>query len=122
MNGQNATDVLAPRAQLLGRVVVESLDAVAADAIQNDAWWDRSDTLEDRRTLEQPFERVRIKHDYGAFLSDPHVTDQEERVFEMVAEGWRTGEIAKVLNVSAPRVCQIKDAIGRKLSTFMGPE
>ena len=119
LNGQNSRDVLAPRTQILGRVAVESLDAVPTDAA-DDGWWDRSDTLEDRRTLEQPFERVRIKHDYGAFLSQPYVTDQEQRVFELLAEGWRTGEMAQELNVSAPRVCQIKDAIGRKLSMFMG--
>ena len=27
--------------------------------------------------LEQPFERVRVKHDYGAFLAEPEVTAQE---------------------------------------------
>ena len=117
LNGQNSTDVLAPRTQILGRVAVESLDHTTQDG-----WWDRSDTLEDRRTLERPFERVRIKHDYGAFLAAPHVTDQEQRVFELLAEGYRTGEMAQVLNVSAPRVSQIKDAIGRKLSTFMKPK
>ncbi len=121
LNGQNSTDVLAPRTQILGRVAVESLDVMPADAC-SDGWWDRSDTLEDRRTLERPFERVRIKHDYGAFLAHADVTDQEKLVFELLAEGWRTGEMAQELNVSAPRVCQIKDAIGRKLSAFMDPE
>ncbi len=122
LNGQNSKDVLAPRTQILGRVAVESLDAVPDHHTTEGGWWDRSDTLEDRRTLEQPFERVRIKHDYGAFLSEPYVTDQEQRVFELLAEGWRTGEMARELDVSAPRVCQIKDAIGRKLSAFMGPD
>ncbi len=122
LNGQNSTDVLAPRTQILGRVAVESLDAVPDHHTREDGWWDRSDILEDRRTIEQPFERVRIKHDYGAFLSEPCVTEQEQRVFELLAEGWRTGEMAHELDVSAPRVCQIKDAIGRKLSTFMDPE
>ena len=69
-------------------------------------WWDRSDTLEDRRTLEQPFERVRIKHDYGAFLAQPYVTDQEQRVFELLAEGWRTGEMARELNVAPVNPCR----------------
>ena len=115
MAGQNSTDVLSPRTQVLGRVAVESLDALPAD----DGWWERSYTLEDRRTLGQPFERVRIKHDYGAFLS--YVTKQEKRVFDLLAQGYGTGEMAHELNVSAPRICQIKDAIGRKLSALMGP-
>ena len=115
INGRNSTDVLAPRTHLLGRVSVESLDSPPSGTEQNDGWWDRSDTLEDRRTLERPFERVRIKHDYGLFLADSEVTQQERRVFELLAEGWHTGEMAGKLKVSAPRVCQIKHAIGRKL-------
>ena len=122
LNGQSSVDVMAPRTQILGRVVVESLDTERDAYTSNDGWWDRSDILEDRHTWEQPFERVRIKHDYGAFLSEPYVTKQEQRVFELLAEGWRTGHIAEELAVSAPRVCQIKDAVARKLSTFMRPK
>ena len=118
--GQSSTDVLAPRTQKLGRVAVESLDALPAHHTSDDGWWDRSHTLEDRRTLGQPFERVRIKHDYGAFLALPEVSNQEREVFELLAHGYRTGEMARELKVSAPRICQIKDAIGRKLSALMG--
>ena len=114
--GQNSTDVLAPRTKLRGRATVERLNVSA------DGWWDRSEALEDRRTWEQPYERVRIKHDYGAFLHRPEVTDQEREVFNLLAEGHRTGEIAGQLDVSAPRVCQIKGAIGLKLEGFMGPD
>jgi hypothetical protein len=122
LNGRNSTDVLAPRTRLLGRVTVESLDSPPNASDTDDGWWDRSDMLEDRRTLEQPFERVRIKHDYGAFLALPEVTQQERRVFELLAEGWGTGEMAKELRVSSPRVCQIKGAIGLKLDRFMAPK
>jgi len=111
--GQSSTDVLAPRTKLRGRATVERPDG---------GWWDRSEALEDRRTWEQPYERVRIKHDYGAFLHRPEVTDQEREVFNLLAEGHRTGEIAGKLDVSAPRVCQIKGAIGFKLEGFMGPD
>ncbi len=121
--GESSTDVLAPRTRLLGRATVESLDAasIRGSGSDRDGWWDRSDTLEDRRLLERPFERVRIRHDYGKFLSLPSVTDQERRVFDLLALGYRTGEIARDLHVSAPRACQIKQAMGRKLRQFLRP-
>ena len=116
--GQNSTDVLAPRTQVLGRVVVESLDTLPA----NDGWWDRSEALEDKRLCGRPFHRVRIRHDYGHFLAAPAVSDQEREVFQLLADGNRTSEIAAHLGVSAPRVCQVKNALGRKLRGFFGPE
>ncbi len=122
--GESSTDVLAPRTRLLGRATVESLDAVPVrrSGDGQDGWWDRSEALEDRRLLERPFERVRIKHDYGKFLCLPEVTDQERRVFNLLALGHGTGEIARDLQVSAPRACQIKHAMGRKLRAFMRPD
>ncbi len=122
--GYSSTDVLAPRTQRLGRVTVVSLNAVPAAAAHDDdhAWWDRSDTLTDKRTWERPFERVRIAHDYGAFLSQRQVTEQERRVFNLLVENYRTAELAAELAVSPPRICQIKNALGRKLERFMGPD
>ena len=122
--GQSSRDVLARRTQLLGRASIQSLNAApcarTADA-EGAGWWDRSEALVDRRVWERPLERVRIKHDYGAFLAQDQVSDQEEEVFNLLAEGSRSGELAEQLRVSAPRVCQIKNSLAGKLIGFMGP-
>ena len=122
--GQSSRDVLSPRTRLLGRVVVESIDAAPANqGLGGDGtgWWDRSDTLEDKRLWERPPERVRVKHDYGAFLRNGQVNPQEERAFNLLAEGHSTSEIAEHLQVSAPRVCQLKESLAAKLLDFFGP-
>lgn len=119
--GQNSTDVISRRTRMLGRATVESLNDVRSENAEN-GWWDRSEALEDRRTYRRPFHRVRIRNDYGRFLAQPTVSEQERRVFDLLAEGGRTSEIAERTNVSPARICQVKNSIGRKLATFMGPE
>ena len=122
--GQSSLDVLSPRTKLLGRVSVESIDAVPGNsALGGDGigWWDRSDTLEDKRLWQRPPERVRVKHDYGAFLRNGLVNLQEKLAFNLLAEGHSTSEIAEHLQVSAPRVCQLKRALAEKLLDFFGP-
>jgi len=117
--GQSTTDVLAKGTCLLGRARVQSLSA-AWPVGSNPGWWDCSEALVDNRIWERPLERVRIRHDYGAFLRWKHLTQQERRVFKLIALGNGTKEIAEKLEVSAPRVCQLKDSLGRKLLGFMG--
>ena len=122
--GQSSTDVLARRTLLLGRAHVQNLNAFRTAGLPtgaDDGWWDGSEALVDKRTWERPLERVRIKHDYGVFLALQGVTPQERRVFNLIAENYRTGEIARRMGVSAPRVCQIKGALARKLREFLGP-
>lgn len=119
--GQSATDVQAPRTQLLRRVTVENFDVLPLGQADS-GWWERSEALEDKRLCDRPFHRVRVRHDYGAFLALPEVSDQERQVFQLLADGNRTSEIAGQLEVSAPRVCQVKSALGRKLRGFFGPE
>jgi DNA-binding CsgD family transcriptional regulator len=127
--GEDSRDVMARKAQILGRASVESLDAVPmrapedpTDSAHDSGWWNRSETLVDRRTWERPFERTRIKHDYGLFLQSGGVTPQETAAFNLLAEGHRTGEAAEKLDVSPGRVCQIKTSIAEKLVRFMGPD
>ena len=122
--GQSSLDVLSPRTTLLGRVSVESIDAAPANqglGGNGAGWWDRSDTLEDKRLWQRPPERVRVKHDYGAFLRNGLVNPQEELAFNLLAEGHSTSEIAEHLQVSAPRVCQLKHSLAEKLLDFFGP-
>ena len=117
--GQSSTDVLAKRTRLLGRAHVQSLSAARAVS-SNPGWWDCSEALVDSRVWERPLERVRIRHDYGAFLRWKPVTQQEREVFKLITLGNGTKEIAEKLEVSAPRVCQLKGSLGRKLAGFMG--
>jgi len=126
--GEDSRDVMARKAQILGRATVESLDAIPVaapvDPTHSDrdtGWWDRSETLVDKRTWERPFERTRIKHDYGLFLQSGGVTPQETVAFNLLAEGYRTKGAAETLDVSAGRVCQIKSSLGQKLVGFFGP-
>ncbi len=125
--GEDSGDVMARKAQILGRATVETLDAAPAPVdptgrATDAGWWDRSEVLEDKRIWLRPFERVRIKHDYGQFLKLGEVTAQETTTFNLLAEGYRTGEAAERLDVSAGRVSQIKTAIAEKLIRFMGPD
>ena len=122
---QSSSDVLAEITHLLGRACVQSLNAVPEPATAEptgDNWWDSSECLVDRRIWERPLERVRLRHDYGRFLGLLTVTPQERLVFRLLTEGHGTNEIASRLRVTAPRVCQLKGAIGRKLALLMGPD
>jgi len=121
--GSSSTDVLSPRAQIMGRARVQSLN-VALPQPDDDgtAWWTCTQALVDKRIWEHPPERVRIKLDYVKFLALPHVTLQEREVFNLLARGYGTGEIAQRLEVSAPRICQLKRAIADKLTGFFGPD
>ena len=117
--GQSSTDVLALRTQMLGRSGVYQVNTSASPSAR--CQWDWSEALVDTRVWERPLERVRIRMDYGAFLDQPEVTHQEERVFSMLAQGYGTGEIAHELDVTPPRICQLRHSLGEKLADFMGP-
>jgi len=121
--GSSCTDVLSARTQILGRARVQSLSDMPAlhdGGNEGSAWWDCTEALVDKKVWESPPERVRIKLDYTDFLCWPRVTAQEREVFDMLARGHGTGEIAERLEVSSPRVCQIKDSLGEKLEGFFG--
>ena len=121
--GSSSTDVLSPRTQIIGRARVQSLNEAplgGATEADESGWWNCSEGLIDRRLWECPPERVRIKLDYSGFLRQPEVTPQEREVFRLLTLGCGTGEIAQRLEVSAPRVCQVKLSIARKLVGFFG--
>ncbi len=111
MAGSSSTDVTSPRTQVLGRASVKSYRETSPDAAA---------ALMSRRIWERPFEAVRIKLDYGKFLKLPQVNKQERKVFSLIACGYTTSEIAGKIKISRPRVCQIKNSIGKKLKDFFG--
>ena len=106
---------------MLGRASVRSLDSIAeSDSGRRSEGGDWSEALVDRRIWERPLERARLKLDYGQFLSLAELTEQERAVFRMLAEQYRTSEMAERLGISAPRICQVKNSAGRKLVDFFG--
>ena len=94
-----------------------ALPEQTAEGAQGCRW---PDALVDKRVWERPLEHTRIKLDYSQFLQLPEVTQQERGVFDLLAQGFRTSEIAGRLGVSAPRVCQIKNSMGEKLVALFG--
>jgi len=106
--GTSSTDALSPRTKLLGRSRVSRF--VEGFSV--------SKALMNKRTWENPLEAVRIKLDYAKFLRLPDVKEQERKVFRLIAQGHTTAEIAEKMKVTPPRICQIKNSIGRKLKAF----
>ena len=119
--GESSTDVSAAKTQKMGRTTVRNMNAVPCTGGSGQETWDLSQALSDRRLWERPPEKARVDLDYQAFLDGEDVDEQEARVFRLLSEGYRTCEIADQLGVSDPRVCQIKNALGRKLKGFFGP-
>ena len=106
--GSSRTDVLAPATQIQGRSAIDSMDAdveidddggtVTLHGLLADTR-DDTDTAAARRI---DWERVTGRLD-----------DRRRGILKATAEGFGTGEIAAMYDVSAPRVCQIRGSIGR---------
>lgn len=56
--------------------------------------------------------------DWDAFLET--LDARKRRIVEEMMLGFGTGEIARLLSISAPRVVQIKSEISKKIKEFMG--
>jgi hypothetical protein len=115
--GTSSTDVHSEKTQMMGRATV-SHTGNPPDSIGDGP----TTPLIDHRTWMRPFHRTRVEMDYPDFLEQEEVTDQERTVFAMLAEGRMGKEIAAELDVSQPRVCQIKKSLSRKLVRFFGRE
>ena len=113
--GTSSTDVHSEKAQMMGRA------SVSHTGRQPDEPGDGPTApLIDHRTWMRPYHRARVELDYPNFLDQAEVTDQEETVFSMLAEGRMGKEIAKELKVSCPRVSQIKKSLAGKMMQFFG--
>ena len=115
--GTSCTDVTSEKTQMMGRSAV-SHTGNKAESIGDGP----TTPLIDHRTWMRPFHRTRVEMDYPDFLDQQEVTDQEETIFSMLAEGRMGKEIAAELEVSQPRVSQIKKSLSRKLMQFFGRE
>ncbi|MFP4027423.1 MAG: hypothetical protein ACLFWL_06500 [Candidatus Brocadiia bacterium] len=113
--GSSSTDVMSRKTQQMGRCRVTHTGASADENTDGPTV-----PLIDHRTWMRPFHRARVELDYPEFLDRPEVTDREERVFEMLADGRLGKEIAEGLQVSQPRVTQIKKSLAGKMMEFFG--
>ena len=115
--GTSSTDVHSEKTQMMGRA------SVCHTGKHDKPIGDGPTTpLIDHRTWMRPFHRARVEMDYPDFLDQGEVTAQEETVFSMLAEGRMGKEIAEELDVSQPRVSQIKKTLANKLVKFFGRE
>jgi len=123
--GSSTTDVLAEGTALCGRVKLVSLDdpapvphrqRVAGKSIRGCGTL--AETLADRRQA-GPAEQARQNLDYHHILIREKVGRKARRVFQLLASVQGLGSnslIASALNVSAGRVCQIKNSLAAALS------
>jgi len=129
MAGSSSTDVMSRETQMKGRATVENFgkapvkdDDQGESGENDDGTWGRvHDAMVGRRQWERPLEHVRINMDYRAFLEQPGVNENEKSVFEHLSAGSTTSEMAQKIGVSSPRVCQLKNSLGKKLREFFGP-
>lgn len=126
--GSSSTDVMSEQTQLRGRTTVEyfgkpprETEDTGEDVEQTGAWGAVHDAMVGKRQWERPLERLRLKLDYKAFLKQGGTTEDEKDVFRMLSEGSSTSEMAHKIGVSSPRICQLKNSLGRKLKDFFGP-
>ena len=81
-----------------------------------------ADALTAGPAWQDPLEHTRIRLDYDQFLQLPQVTQQERKVFRMLALRFRSCEMAEALSISRARVSQLKNTTGKKLVAFFGKQ
>ena len=113
--GSSEVDVMGEGTRALGRVGVVSLCAERTRGQGGDGEAVRlSDALADKRA-QDPSEEARINVDYREMMQSRAVSNRAREVFVLLAQGHTTNEIAALLRVSAPRICQHKAALRRLL-------
>ena len=103
------TDVMGAATQLTGRSSVESMDAEIGVSEDGD------DEFTLHSLLAAGGEDVDTAAARDLDWDDLLLTldDQRKHVLKATAEGVATNDIAAALGVSAPRVCQVRESIGR---------
>ena len=110
--GDNRTDVMFPGYQMDHEGSVCSMQDPVCD--EDDATV--GDTIASRS--EDTASKVLRKIDWDAFLDT--LDARKRRVVEEMMLGYGTGDIARLLAVTAPRIVQLKKEIAKKIKEFMG--
>ena len=110
--GDNRTDVMSPGFQMDHEGSVCSMQDPVCDEDDSTV----GDTIASRS--EDTASKVLRKIDWDAFLDT--LDARKRRVVEEMMLGYGTGDIARLLAVTAPRIVQLKREIARKIKEFMG--
>ena len=118
--GSSSVDVMGERAQLNGRVRIVSLDDAPpqADGLDDCTL---HEALTTRRMENRPDELAQQRLDWSAFRTSGLLSLKEQVALDLLAAGYRNGELARALAVSDPRACQIKDNLAAAIVGFFGP-
>jgi hypothetical protein len=118
--GTSSEDILADKTRLSGRVKVITLDDTPPTNGLDDCTL--REVLADRRAENAPAELSAQNIDWGNFYRNGLLDDRQRVVLDLLASGYRTGELAEAIGVSAPRVVQLTDALGDAATQFFGAE
>ena len=110
--GDNRTDVMFPGYQMDHEGSVCSMQDPVCDEDDSTV----GDTIASRS--EDTASKVLRQIDWDAFLDT--LDARKRRIVEEMMLGYGTGDIARLLAVTAPRIVQLKREIARKIKEFMG--
>jgi hypothetical protein len=110
--GDNRTDVMFPGYQMDHEGSVCSMQDPVCDEDDSTV----GDTIASRS--EDTASKVLRQIDWDAFLDT--LDARKRRIVEEMMLGFGTGDIARLLAVTAPRIVQLKKEIARKIKDFMG--
>ena len=110
--GDNRTDVMFPGYQMDHEGSVCSMQDPVCDEDDSTV----GDTIASRS--EDTASKVLRQIDWDAFLDT--LDARKRRIVEEMMLGYGTGDIARLLAVTAPRIVQLKKEIAQKIKDFMG--
>jgi hypothetical protein len=111
------TDVMSAAATLCGRANLRSMDApIALDGDDPDAEMTLHDALAD--TAEDVDVSVARRLDWDTVLT--RLDARNKTMVTAIAAGYGTNAIADKIHVSPPRVCQLKEAVGKYITQEWG--
>ena len=109
----NVRDVMSAYCRQHKNLTLERLDKF--DKVENE--WQEV-LVEDRRA--GPFDIVRTKLDFAAWLRS--LPSKLRRIAKTLANGERTGDVAKKFNLSAGRISQVRRELAQSWRRFVGDE
>ena len=76
--------------------------------------------MADRRMENRPDRLAQTRMDWSAFRVSGLLKAKEQIALDLLAAGYRNGELARALCVSDARACQITDDLGHAVVGFFG--
>jgi len=112
--GLNRTDVMAPGTRASGRVCISSLSDCEGDVFL--------ETFRDRRAEGDPARLAGERIDWSDFKRSGLLSEKSLRTLDLLALGFRNGELSRALGVCPARVSQIvHENVANAVVDFFGP-